>query len=322
MNRKQVLVTPRSFSESSKGAADLQRAGFELTFAKPARPLLEDELLIWLRNQRFDAVLAGLDDYTQKVLEAAAPRLKIVARYGVGVDAVDLEIAERLGIIVTNTPGVNSVAVAELAVAMMLALSRALLPNDRNIRDEKWKKVSGTELSGKTVGLIGLGAVGFEVVKRTVAFGMKVIAYDPIPNPDAASFYGVEYVGLEDVFRQSDFVSLHAPAGSDTKGLVNRKTLSAMKPTAYLINTARGEFIVEEDLFEALSKGIIAGAGLDAFVREPLSKSPLFGLDNVLLSPHVGGTTLESSERMGECAAGDIIRVLNGQPPMHPVQPK
>jgi D-3-phosphoglycerate dehydrogenase len=314
---KTVLITARSFARDGASARLLEDNGFRIIWSPSSHPLLEADLLTLLPG--IDAYIAGLDSITAAAIKAAA-RLRVIARYGVGYDRVDIRAAAEQGIPVTITPGANTIAVAELAFALMLAVARGIARQDASVRAGSWAKLTGPELAGKTLGIVGLGAIGVEVAKRAYAFGMKVIAFDTCQRPDCIANYGVRYLPLPDVFAQADFLSLHAPAIPATIGMINRDTLRLMKQTAYLINTARGELVVEADLCAALREGVIAGAGLDAFACEPLpAGSPLTELDNVVLMPHSGAATHEAAERMALIAAEEVVRVLSGKSPLYPV---
>lgn len=305
-----ILITARSFDKQGAAPELLRSTGHELVFPNPSEKLTETSLTEMLKDK--DAYIAGLDHITAQVLEQA-PNLKIIARYGVGYDRVDLAAAKQRGIAVTITPGANTIAVAELAFGLMLSVARSIPRQDSSLRAGSWAKVTGPELSGKTIGIVGLGAIGGEVAKRARAFNMKIIAFDTYPREEFRRDWGVEYLPLPEVIAQADFLSLHAPALPETVGMINRDTLRTMKKTAYLINTARGELVVEDDLIEALSSGIIAGAGLDAFSREPLGDSPLTSLTNVVITPHAASATAEAASRMSLTAAEEVVRVLSGQ---------
>ena len=317
----QVLITSRAFNPNSESARILKESGHELIFAKSAQDMTESELIALLTPARFSAVIADLDAFTAKVIAAAAPALKIIARFGTGYDTVDVAAANRAGVVVTNTPGANAVSVAELAFGFLICLSRYILPQDRSIRAGGWQRIIGPELAGKTISLIGMGAIGAEVAKRCRAFGIKVLAYDPFPRPGLDKQLDFQYVDFETALRQADFVSLHSPATPQTRGFINKAALAQMKPSAFLINTARGELINENDLFDALQQHRIAGAALDAFQQEPPRDTRFFNLDNVILTPHAGGNSIEAIERMGLAAAQEVLRVLAGEAALHAVKP-
>lgn len=310
-----ILITARSFGQTSEAACLLAANGHRLTFNPKDRPLTEDELIGLIGDQ--DGVIAGVDEYSRRVLDAA-PRLKIIARYGVGHNNVDLAAARERGVVVTITPGANTIAVAELTFGLMLAIARKIPQYDNGVKNGRWGRLPTVELHGKTLGIVGLGAIGLEVAKRAVAFGMTVVAYDPAARPEVAARYGFSYAPFATVVAAADYLSLHLPALPSTVGLIGRDTLRLMKPSAFLINTARGELVVEEDLTAALRDGTIAGAALDAFAHEPLT-GPLLAMDNAVLTPHSGAATREAAGRMGMMAAEEVLRCLGGEQPQNRV---
>ena len=235
-----------------------------------------------------------------KLLEAA-PKLRVIGRAGVGVDNIDTDAATRGGIVVMNTPGANAVAVAELTVGLMIAMARSVPRANATMHAEKWEKKSlqGSELRGKTLGIIGLGRIGLEVARRAQGFGMELIGYDPFIAPVIAREHEVALVPIDEIFKRSDYLTLHVGLTSQTEGMINATSIKIMKPGIRIINCARGELIVDEALADAVRSGHVAGAALDVFRHEPLKDSPYFGLDNVLLSPHIGGSTNEAQEAIG-----------------------
>jgi D-3-phosphoglycerate dehydrogenase len=237
-----------------------------------------------------------------------APRLRVVGRAGVGVDNIDLDEATRRGVLVMSTPGGNAVSVAEHTFALLLALARQVPRLDRAMHEGKWEKSSaaGTEVRGKTLGLIGLGRIGSEVAVRAEAFDMKVLGYDPYISEAAARELQVELVPLERLLGESDFVSLHTAVSPATQNLINATTLAQMKKGARLLNAARGELIDEAALAEALKSGHLAGAALDVFVEEPPKTQALVGLPNVIATPHVAGSTAEAQEEVGTQVAVQV----------------
>jgi D-3-phosphoglycerate dehydrogenase len=232
---------------------------------------------------------------------AAAPRLRVIGRAGVGVDNIDADAATRHGIVVMNTPGANAIAVAELTIALMLALARELPRANSTMHAGKWEKKSlgGSELRAKTLGILGLGRIGLEVARRARAFGMDVIGHDPFVAASVARENEIRLVGVDELFRSSDYLTLHVGLTPQTAGIVNAATLATMKPGARIINCARGELIDDAALVNALKAGKLAGAALDVFSKEPLKDSAYFGLDRVLLTPHIAGSTAEAQEAVG-----------------------
>lgn len=265
-----------------------------------------------LRRRPLQALLVGVDPVTERVMEAA-PELKVIAKHGVGVDNIDIAAARRRGIVVTNAPGSNTQAVADLVWGLLLAVARGIPQADRITRQSRWDRVVGCEVWEKTIGIIGTGRIGLAVAHRARGFHMRILAYDPWPNTEAATQLGIIYTTLDDLLRESDFVSLHAPLTQGTYHLINEERLCLMKKEAILINTARGELVDEEALYRALKNGWIKAAALDVFTQEPPTNSPLLELDNVVVTPHIGAYTREANLRMGLAAAKSIIQVLKGE---------
>lgn len=265
-----------------------------------------------------DAILARTAPYPKEVL-AAAPRLKVIGRHGIGVDNIDVDYCTEHGIYVTFAPTSNAVSVAEHTVGFMLSLAHHYTYFDRAVRRGEWSlrnQCKGCDLEGKTVGIIGLGRIGTQVANKCMAaFHMRAIGYDAI-LPRENYPQGVEPATVEEIFAKADFVTLHVPATPQTRGMVNKELLLKMKPSAYLINCARGELVNEADLYEVLRNKQIAGAATDVFAAEPpAADSPLFTLDNLAVTPHSAALTQESMDRMGLHAAMGIHAVLSGEKP-------
>jgi len=240
-------------------------------------------------------------------LLAKAPKLRAVGRAGVGVDNIDLEEATRRGVLVMSTPGGNAVSVAEHTFALLLALARQVPKLDAALREGRWEKSSsGTEVRGKTLGLIGMGRIGSAVASRAEAFDMRVLAYDPYISEAAAKELQVELVPLDRLYAESDFISLHTALSPATANMINTASIQKMKKGAFIVNAARGELVNEGDLAEALKSGRIGGAALDVFVEEPPKNSPLVGLPNVVSTPHIAGSTKEAQEEVGTQVAVQI----------------
>ena len=235
-----------------------------------------------------------------KLLESA-PKLRVIGRAGVGVDNIDTDAATHRGIVVMNTPGANAVAVAELTLGLMISLARAIPRANSTMHAAKWEKkfLQGSELRGKTLGIVGLGRIGLEVARRAAAFGMHLIGYDPFVAPVIARENNVALVPIDEIFKSSDFLTLHVGLTTQTEGLINATSIRIMKKGIRIINCARGELIVEQALADAIKSGHVAGAALDVFHQEPLKDSPFFNLDNVILSPHIAGATDEAQEAIG-----------------------
>lgn len=278
-----------------------------------------------LEVTRVDGVISRKGKITGEQMRRCGGRLKIIARTGVGVDPsrVDLETAKELKIWVTNQPGSNAVSVAELVFGQMIALVRHTHAANRAVKENRWSdylKFIGTELAGKTLGIIGMGNIGARVALRARAFEMDFLVYDPYIPESHVTALGGKWVGLEELLADSDFVTLHCPLNRETRGMIGAKEIASLKPAAYLINAARGGIVDEEALCAVLRDGRIAGAALDVIANEPPPKNhPLFKLDNVLWTPHLGAVTLEASERGEWGAAEEVIRVLESKRPKNPV---
>ncbi len=271
-----------------------------------------------------EAVLCGNDLVVDEALLEMAPGLKVIAKQGAGLDTVDIEAATRHGALVFHTPGVNNQAVADHTFAMILALARKIIYCDTSLREKRWEhtKILGLEIWQKTLGLIGLGAIGRCVALRAAGFQMKVVAYDPFWPEDFAAEHHIERMEVEDLLRVADIVSIHAPLTPENRGLINSETLALMKPNALLINAARGGIVREADLCQALKDGVIAGAGLDVFEKEPPADSPLLELDNVVLTPHTAAFTHEAMNLMNVVIVDELLDYVAGRKPAHCVNPQ
>jgi len=245
--------------------------------------------------------------------------LKVIGRAGAGFDNIDVSAASQQGIVVCYSPEENAVSVAEHVFGLILALARKIPAADRSVKNGGWerKKYHGYELMGKTLGILGLGKIGFRVALRAKAFGLRLLAHDAYLSTTSlpVTESGAKLVSLDELLAQADFLTIHLPLTKETKGLLNRQAFQKMKPTSFLINTSRGEVLVEEDLYQALKEGKIAGAALDVRGEEPPPKgSPLHELENVILTPHTAGLTYEAQEKVVAAVAEDVDRVLSGQP--------
>ena len=251
--------------------------------------------------QEADALIVRSAVQVNAALLEHAPRLRVIGRAGVGVDNVDLEAATRKGIAVMNTPGANAVAVAELTVGLMLALARFIPRADALMHAGKWEKkaLQGTELRGKTLGVVGLGKIGMEVARRAKAFGMEIVAHDPFVSPVVAKEQGIRLGPLEEVYAAADYLTLHVGLTPQTLGMINEESIRKMKPGIRIVNCARGELVDEKALVQALQARRVTAAALDVFQQEPLANAALMALENVILTPHVGGSTHEAQEAVG-----------------------
>jgi D-3-phosphoglycerate dehydrogenase len=289
----------------------VSRVGGTLVFNPHGRPLTGDELIPLLRG--CSGFIAGLDCISKKVLDACG-ELRVISRYGAGVDRVDLDAAQAKNIPVCNTPGANAQAVADLTFALILCVARKVPALDRKTREGHWLRSAGVELYGKTMGIIGLGAVGKGVAKRARGFSMRVLAYDPCINSEYAAENNIEVAGFEDIITSADFVSLHLPLTGETRHIISGELMGRMKQGAILVNTARGGLIDEAAAYRHLKSGHLGGLGLDAYEEEPPKASPLFELDNVVLTPHTGAHTAEATAAMALMSVRNLIDVLSGKP--------
>lgn len=312
-----VLIGSRSFGKAiPQHITRLEELGCEVTRNAVGRAYHANELMEVLPDM--DAIITGTDELTAEVINAA-PRLKTIVKHGVGLETINLEAARERGIVVSATPGAIHDSVADLTLALLLAVARKIVPSHLTTQQGLWAAHFGTELRDKMLGIVGLGRIGKAVCIRAQAFGMQVIAADPYPDETFAAEHNVQFVSLEELLAASDVVSLHAPAEATEKTLIGPDELKTMKPPAILINTARGALVDEQALAGALRENRLGGAGLDAFVNEPPVESPLLKLENVVLTPHIGGRTLDGQRRMGEMAIENCIRALRGEAPLHRV---
>ncbi|MDD5468058.1 MAG: phosphoglycerate dehydrogenase [Anaerolineales bacterium] len=316
--KTEILIATRSFGSASPKPFDvLTEAGFHYTPADMSQEMTEGRLIELLEG--ISGAIVGVVPMTAHVLENA-PGLRVVSMHGIGVDHIDLNAAERLGVVVANCPGTNDQAVADLTIGLMIAVARNLPRVDAAVRRGDWRRFEGGELWRKTLGLIGLGRIGQAVAKRAIGFEMRVLVYDPyIRINQHQQFNRLEFLGFNEVIARADFLSLHAPLTAETRHMISETQLQAMKPSAYLINTARGDLVDEQALYHALCGKQIAGAAIDVFVEEPPTGSPLLNLENVVLTPHTGAHTKEAIERMGIMAAQNVVRTLQGGQPLNRV---
>ncbi|MBM6911174.1 hydroxyacid dehydrogenase [Oscillibacter valericigenes] len=313
---EQKVLIPSDISQPGKDY--LRERGYVIKMGRGI-----DEQTIMEDAADCDALLARNEHITRGIMEAA-PHLKVISKHGVGLDKIDLDAARDLNIWVTNGPLSNTVAVAEHTMMLILACAKKLVLFDKAIRNGDYEirnRVKGMDLEGKTLGLLGLGKIGHMVAKKAInGFGMKVLGYDPFLPADRWDPEVRRCETMEEIFSGSDIVSIHMPSTPETRNSVDARLIGMMKPTAYLINAARGDLIREEDLIEALKNNAIAGAGLDVYPAEPPSpEDPLFQLPNVVVTPHNAALTIETTDRMGLHAAMGIDEVLSGKQPTWPV---
>jgi len=322
MNKLTVLIEARPFCVFDSGPMEkLKKEGINVIDMRGSG-IDDPEFAKELKN--VDAVLCGNDLRVNDAMLDMAPRLKAIAKMGAGLDTVDINAASSHGVIVFNTPGVNNQAVADHTFALILCLARKIIYCDNSLRDKRWEhtKIMGIEIWQKTLGLIGLGAIGRCVALRAKGFQMKVVAYDPFWPKEFAVEQGIEKMEMDDLLKISDVVSLHLPLTPENKGMINEKKLRTMKPMALLINAARGGIVNEDDLYNALKNNVIAGAGIDVFENEPPTNSPLLGLDNVVLTPHTAAFTHDALNNMSVSVVDQLIEYAKGNKPTYTVNPE
>ena len=316
-----ILITARTISEVGRAAVEfLREAGCDVRIAPKLGPLRADELMAQLEG--IDAMLVSPDQFTAEVLASpAAARLKIISRWGVGYDSIDIPAATRQGIVVAYTPGFLNEPVADYTFALLLSLARRVHEAHQLMSAGTWKLLWGVDLFGKTLGLAGCGRIGQAVARRAAGFNLRLLSYDVAPSAEAEKI-GVKFVSFDELLAQSDFISLHCALTPQNQGLFGDAVFRKMKPGAMLVNTARGALIDETALAQALREGRLAGAALDVFAKEPLpADSPLRGVPNLLLSPHQAPCARETGERVSMAAAGAIVDLMQGRRPALVVDP-
>lgn len=314
-----VLIVPESMRDVPAPYVKILRdAGFEIRYPQNrvlARGFCTDDETIQELNG-IDAVIAGGGECYSAAVINALPRLRVIARCGVGYDRVDVPAAAARQVALTITPHANHEAVAELALALLFAVTKSIVVNDREVRSGRWPRELLIPIRGKTMGIFGLGRIGCSLARRALALGMNVIATETYPNVEFCTVNRIEIVDFDTLIERSDFLSVHCPLNETTRGMFNRNVFSRMKPGSVFLNTARGRLVVEEDLVAALKSGPLRGAGLDVFELEPPDpQNPLFQLPNVVCSPHLAGTDELSLEAMGVEAATYIVQLFQGQWP-------
>jgi len=307
-----ILVTPTSMQPDRRSSAidRLREFTDDIVFNPTGKPLEEDDLIPLLAD--CDGYIAGVDNVTAKVMDAC-PKLKVISRYGVGCDRVDTAAAAARDIAVTNTPGANSEAVGELAFALILSIARCIPYLNETTRGGQWVRSSGIELKGKTLGILGLGAIGRAVARCASGFEMKVIAYDPYMNVRYCEEHGIGNCSFDEVIERADVISLHLPLTDETRHMIGRDQFEKMRDQVILINASRGGIIDEDAAYEALKSGKVFGMGLDAFETEPPAGSKLFEFSNVVATPHTGAHTKEATGNMANMAVDNLIDVLSGR---------
>jgi phosphoglycerate dehydrogenase-like enzyme len=316
--RQTVVVTYPVFDlEDPRTAGVLRSAGLEIRHVPRVGERTQEEVIAFMGDA--SAGVVSTDPFDRDVF-AACPLLRVLARVGVGVDTIDIEAATDAGVAVTTTPGINTNTVADHTLALILACVRRVVENDASVRRGEWDRggrLIGGELSGSTVGIVGLGAIGQAVARRVAGFGVRILGYDVAD----LELEGLRQVGLDELLRSSDVVTLHVPLGGGTRDLIGRRELALMRPGAILVNAARGGIVDEQALLEALRAGRIGGAGLDVFAQEP-PRSELLEQGRVVVSPHVAGISVAAQQQALETAVAAVVAVLDGGHPAGLVNPE
>lgn len=303
-----VLITPRSFAKNDPAPLELLRGkGLEIVRNDTGGILTASRMALLAAD--CDGIIVGVDPLDRDAIHGA-PHLRAVAKYGVGVDNIDLDACASRDIAVSRTVGANSAAVADFAFALMLALARKVVPIDRGCRAGDWRKITTADVAGKRLGHLGLGAIGRQMVSRAKGFAMEVSAFDPYWDEEYTRANAVARLEVDDICRDCDFISLHLPLSEQTRNILDERRLRLMKPGTFVINTARGGLIDEVALLRALLAGRIAGAGLDAFSEEPPRETGWFGLNNVILGSHCAASTEGAADAMSRQAAENLLRDL------------
>ena len=321
MPRKILLTVSPIYRRAVEGLCDrLRHAGFDPCYlGQPDETLSPEELSQLLRGA--EVYVVGNARVPRRVIEDC-PTLRLICKYGAGVDNIDLTAAAGRGVQVTNAPGANAVSVAEMTIGLMIYLSRRLKEIERSLREGKWRLQAGSELYGRTLGIIGLGNIGKHVAARARAFGMRVLANDIVDYPEFCRQYEVEPVDLEQLLATADVVTLHVPLTPLTRHMIGEAQLARMRAGSILIHTARGGVVEEAALYRALAEGHLVAAAVDVFEQEPLGESPLRSLDNVILTSHIAGITHEASERIASRTLDNVLAYLAGRTPPDLVGPE
>ena len=309
-----ILVTVTNYSKYCQaGKRILQDAGCEIIENTSGRPFTAEELEELVGD--VDGAIAGADVWSEQIFRAA-PKMKVLVRFGVGVDNFDLEAAKRHGIAVCNCPGINTTAVAEQAVALILGLTRQIVWLNKETKEGKWPRIMMHELKNCTVGILGFGSIGRNICEKLKAFSPVLIAYDKYVDEKEAERLGVEMVSFEEVLKRSDVISVNLPAVPETIGIINSQNITKMKNGVYLVNTARGSLVKEKDVAEAIRTGKIAGFATDVYAREPITReNPLLSSDRVIMTPHTSAETYENCETTSCVTAKIVLDVLRGREP-------
>jgi D-3-phosphoglycerate dehydrogenase len=320
MKPGKVLVTTRSFGKEVREPMErLRREGCQILEWREGGGLPESDLLAKLAET--DAWIVAFHPIGPALLDRAS-RLRIIAKHGVGVDNIDISAATARGVVVTTAPSANDQAVADLAMALLLALLRRIPEANASVKAGRWERFLGCGLNGKVMGILGLGRIGQNVARRAKGFGVELIGADPFWPDEAARDIGIRRAEPHELFAQSDIVSLHTPLTPETKELIGEAAIAAMKPGVWIVNTSRGKIVDEKAMYDALRSGHVAGYATDVFESEPPVGSLLLALPNVVATPHMGTHTLESLKLMGDRVADAVLRVFRGERPEFVVNPE
>lgn len=308
---KKILITSRSFGQVSDEPLNILRDN-NVSFDFQNGPYNEDEFIKIIGN--YDGLIIGAHDFSERALEKAK-KLKIICKHGAGLDNIDLKAARKYNIRVTNVPGTNSNAVADLAMGLMLDVARKISFGAKEVKSGHWKKIIGIDVCNKTLGLIGFGAIARNVAKRAMGYGMDIFAYDPFIDELPTEYSSVKLVSFEEVIKLADFLSIHVPLNDETRHLIDREQMAMMKKGSIVINTSRGGIVNEKALYEYLENEHLAGAGFDVTEKEPPTGSPLLALDNVTILPHIGMYSKEAINAVSMVCARNIVKMFDGEHP-------
>jgi len=317
---KKVLICSCSFGKYTKvGLELLRKNNCEIIFNKLGRYLKEDDFFKYINIKDIKGMIVSMDEVSSKVIEAAK-ELRVISVHGVGYNNIDVDFATKKGIYLTNVyeSKNGAIAVADLTFALLLSIARNVPLANKMVKNGVWKRIIGTNVGKKTIGIIGAGRIGEEVIKRASGFEMKILVYDLVERQDLIKSYKLKYTTFDYLLKNSDFICMHVPLTSNTEKLIGKRELGLMKSSAFLINMSRGEVIDEKALYNALKENKIRGAAIDVFDSEPpRSNNPLLKLDNIITTPHYGSHTIESLEEIDYISAKNVVDVLRGEKPMY-----
>ena len=312
-----ILITPRSFASfSDKPLKMLTERDYKIKRNNTGRPYKKEEMLKLIKD--VDGIIIGIDELSAEIIEEANA-LKVISKYGIGLDNIDINMETNKKIIVTNTPTANIDAVADLAFGLILSLARRIPEADRKTKSGKWEKIIGKSVWKKTIGIIGLGKIGRQVVKRAQGFEMNILVFDIVEDKKFAQKYCIKYINLEKLLQKSDYITIHIPLNDTTRNMISYEELGKIKKEAFLINTSRGGIVDEEALCDVLRNKQLRGAALDVYENEPPQETFFKELDNVIMTSHIGAYTEEAIDNMGIQAAQNLIDVLEGREPQNRV---